>query len=137
MRKFYPISLISIPRHRSARNTHHRQSYFCRLRCVEQISRKRCNPSILSKMKLAACSLALLLTASSRLTSGFVVGAAARSSSHRLFLFDKLFSTSTDSKYPVMAEESVMSQKAHGTSEKPVQKNLRWNCDFDTADRST
>jgi hypothetical protein len=28
-----------------------------------------------------------------------------------------------------------MSQKAHGTSERPVQKKLRWNCDFDTADR--
>jgi hypothetical protein len=34
-----------------------------------------------------------------------------------------------------MAEEEVMSQKGHGTSEKPVQKNLRWNCDFETADR--
>jgi len=28
-----------------------------------------------------------------------------------------------------------MSQKAHGTSEKPVQKELRWGCDFDTSDR--
>jgi len=28
-----------------------------------------------------------------------------------------------------------MDQKAHGTSEKPVQKELRWKCDFDTADR--
>ena len=28
-----------------------------------------------------------------------------------------------------------MSEKAHGTSEEPVQKNLRWNCDFETADR--
>lgn len=38
-------------------------------------------------------------------------------------------------KLPIMAEESVMSQKAHGTSEKPVQEKLRWNCDFQTADR--
>jgi hypothetical protein len=30
-----------------------------------------------------------------------------------------------------VAEEDVMSQKQHGTSEKPVQKNLRWNCDYD------
>ena len=28
-----------------------------------------------------------------------------------------------------------MSPKAHGTSEVPVQKNLRWECDYDTADR--
>jgi len=28
-----------------------------------------------------------------------------------------------------------MSQKAHGTSEKPVQKSLRWECDNETADR--
>jgi hypothetical protein len=37
--------------------------------------------------------------------------------------------------YPVIASEDVMSQKAHGTSSEPVQKNLRWNCDFQTADR--
>ena len=38
-------------------------------------------------------------------------------------------------KLPILAEEEVMTQKGHGTSEKPVQKNLRWNCDFQTADR--
>jgi hypothetical protein len=27
------------------------------------------------------------------------------------------------------------SRKAHGTSETPVMKNLRWNCDWETADR--
>jgi hypothetical protein len=56
--------------------------------------------------------------------------------SSRLFLFDKLFSTSAkNSQYPVMADESVMAPKKHGTSDKPVQSNLRWNCDFQTADR--
>jgi hypothetical protein len=35
----------------------------------------------------------------------------------------------------VMGDESIMSPKKHGTSETPVQKNLRWNCDYDTADR--
>lgn len=54
-----------------------------------------------------------------------------------LFLLDKVFGSSaaTNSKYPVYAEESVMSKKAHGTSENPVMKELRWNCDYDTADR--
>ncbi|KAL3914592.1 MAG: hypothetical protein SGPRY_007570 [Prymnesium sp.] len=31
--------------------------------------------------------------------------------------------------------EDVMSQKAHGTSESPVQENLRWNVDRKNADR--
>jgi hypothetical protein len=56
----------------------------------------------------------------------------------RLFLFDKLFSTSSSTgtgKFPVLADESVMDPKAHGTSEKPVQTKLRWNCDVETADR--
>jgi hypothetical protein len=39
--------------------------------------------------------------------------------------------------YPgtVMGEESIMSPKEHGTSDTPVQQNLRWDCDRDTADR--
>ena len=41
----------------------------------------------------------------------------------------------TQQKLPVLAGEEVMSQKAHGTSENPVQKNLRWACDYETADR--
>jgi len=32
-------------------------------------------------------------------------------------------------------DESVMSQKAHGTSVAPVQQELRWNVDRGTADR--
>jgi len=34
-----------------------------------------------------------------------------------------------------MTGEETMSQKGHGTSEKPVQKALKWNCDNETADR--
>jgi len=34
-----------------------------------------------------------------------------------------------------MGDESIMSQKKHGTSDVPVQKDLRWNCDYETADR--
>ncbi|KAL7576660.1 hypothetical protein ACA910_005590 [Epithemia clementina (nom. ined.)] len=36
---------------------------------------------------------------------------------------------------PVMGTESIMAPKAHGTSEVPVQENLRWSCDRNTADR--
>jgi hypothetical protein len=35
----------------------------------------------------------------------------------------------------VPGDESIMSQKEHGTSHTPVQSNLRWNCDESTADR--
>jgi hypothetical protein len=86
-------------------------------------------------------STALLLAAS---TARSVVAFAPRrgaAPSSRLFLMDKLFGTdvkasNNNNKYPIYADESVMSQKAHGTSEMPVQKKLRWNCDYDTADRS-
>ena len=34
------------------------------------------------------------------------------------------------SQYPIVCGEDVMSQKAHGTTEKPVQQELRYGCDF-------
>lgn len=33
-----------------------------------------------------------------------------------------------------MGDEYMMSQKGHGTCSKPVQKDLRWGCDFELAD---
>lgn len=38
-------------------------------------------------------------------------------------------------KLPIMCEEEVMSQKEHGTSSKAVMKDLKWGCDYETADR--
>jgi hypothetical protein len=35
----------------------------------------------------------------------------------------------------VPGDESIMNQKAHGTSETPVQETLRWGCDAKLADR--
>ena len=35
----------------------------------------------------------------------------------------------------VMGDENIMSKKEHGTSATPVQSNLRWGCDSETADR--
>lgn len=43
--------------------------------------------------------------------------------------------TTKNETYPVVGEESIMKPKKHGTSETPVQKNLRWGCDYETADR--
>ena len=36
---------------------------------------------------------------------------------------------------PIVGGEDIMSQKAHGTTEKPCQQNLLYGCDFETADR--
>ena len=38
-------------------------------------------------------------------------------------------------KLPVMAEESIMAPKEHGTSATPVQSDLRWGCQNQLADR--
>jgi hypothetical protein len=82
----------------------------------------------------------LMFAVSCRAVSSFVSSVRAQGgsggSNPSRHVFNKLFgTTTTNSKYPIIADESVMSKKAHGTSEKPVQRNLRWNCDYDTADR--
>ncbi|CBY32940.1 unnamed protein product [Oikopleura dioica] len=38
------------------------------------------------------------------------------------------------SQYPILGDESIMSKKKHGTSDAPVQKELRWECNNETAD---
>jgi len=43
--------------------------------------------------------------------------------------------TASNKQYPVVGPESIMSKKKHGTSNTPVQDNLRWGCDRKTADR--
>lgn len=44
-------------------------------------------------------------------------------------------STTNDKKLPLEGDESIMSPKEHGSSETPVQKNLRWGCHHIMADR--
>merc|ERR1712100_437405 len=44
-------------------------------------------------------------------------------------------SAKTFSKPVVMGTEDIMSPKVHGTSDTPVQSDLRWNCDVKTADK--
>lgn len=46
-----------------------------------------------------------------------------------------MFSAKKKGEFPIQCGEEVMNQKAHGTCEKPVMKNLRWKCDWNTADR--
>ena len=36
---------------------------------------------------------------------------------------------------PLVGDESIMSKKAHGTTDRPVQQGLRWGCSQQTADK--
>ncbi len=63
------------------------------------------------------------------------------SSINSLF-FSQWFSKNTvtaidaaSNQYPIYCEENLMNNKAHGTCTNSVMKKLRWNCNFDTADR--
>ena len=38
-------------------------------------------------------------------------------------------------KYPIRGSEEIMKKKAHGTSDVPVQSNLKYGCDVALADR--
>eukprot|EP00957_Ditylum_brightwellii_P141048 10745525-Ditylum_brightwellii.AAC.1 len=79
--------------------------------------------------KAASIILALTTTACTRsVPSAFVSGS-------RTFQSTASALNAAPAQLPVMCEESVMSKKAHGTSEKPVMKDLKWGCDYDTADR--
>uniref|UniRef100_A0A7S1BPX0 Uncharacterized protein n=1 Tax=Corethron hystrix TaxID=216773 RepID=A0A7S1BPX0_9STRA len=96
--------------------------------------------SNVSKMLFWACASKMAL-ATRPTTSGSLLtfighGRQQRSLVSETLTRIKSFSgVATDQKLPITCGEEVMSQKGHGTSEKPVQKDLRWNCDFETADR--
>lgn len=61
--------------------------------------------------------------------------AASTSTARHMNVLDELFGKKEFGGACVMGDEEIMSQKGHGTSKTPVQKDLRWNCDYDTADR--
>jgi len=66
--------------------------------------------------------------------SSFALGSLALSSGLPASATEEAFKVGGS---PVFASESIMAPKAHGTSDAPVQKNLKWNVDMDTADRIT
>jgi hypothetical protein len=82
----------------------------------------------------------LMAAASLRSIRAFLpasVPTSARRAVKPLFLLDQLFGSNkaASSEYPIYAEEAAMAPKAHGTSPAPVQKDLLWDCDYETADR--
>ena len=95
--------------------------------CASEVENNRSGRSHLARtMWRASTTLSLLAV----LVLPLAATALARSSIP--FLRGLRMSTTT---YPIYGEESIMRPKAHGTSEKPVQENLRWGCDWKTADR--
>lgn len=61
-----------------------------------------------------------------------------KSAGLKMTILSDLFGSLGKKTFPapcVMGDESIMRPKAHGTSNTPVQQNLRWDCDYDTADR--
>ena len=60
---------------------------------------------------------------------------ASKSSSVTAIRRGKMTNDSKTLTLPVVGDGSIMSRKKHGTSDTPAQKNLRWGCDWDTAER--
>ena len=54
---------------------------------------------------------------------------------YRFLIRRKVDNTISGNEYPILGDESIMSQKAHGTTDKPVQENLKWNVDRARADQ--
>ena len=83
-------------------------------------------------MRSARTLASLLLVAGPVSAQGLRFPNAVRS----LFMGQKM-TTEADSeqRYPIIGPEELMSEKAHGTSEKPAQENLRWGCSHEIADR--
>eukprot|EP00543_Licmophora_paradoxa_P010095 CAMPEP_0202473876 /NCGR_PEP_ID=MMETSP1360-20130828/92081_1 /ASSEMBLY_ACC=CAM_ASM_000848 /TAXON_ID=515479 /ORGANISM="Licmophora paradoxa, Strain CCMP2313" /LENGTH=203 /DNA_ID=CAMNT_0049100959 /DNA_START=54 /DNA_END=665 /DNA_ORIENTATION=- len=89
-------------------------------------------------MKISSMTTSLLVAVlavprPSTFVNGFMTGQQRSFYSRSRLLLGA--ATTDTTKLPIMAEEDVMAQKKHGTSEKPVMKDLRWNCDFQVADR--
>jgi len=97
------------------------------------------------KLLNSSCTLTMLVVGNSLFpsTAGFGptfagrfgATASANTTSQRFNVFNRLFGSAPNSEYPIMTGEETMSQKGHGTSKKPVQSDLRWGCDNETADR--
>lgn len=94
-----------------------------------------CHTSIFSPIfsTMKGFNASLLAVAAIGNTSAFFVPTLAKSNA--LNGSRRFSSAAKMAKFPIQGDEQIMSKKAHGTSEKPVMSELRWNCDFSTADR--
>jgi hypothetical protein len=90
-----------------------------------------------SSASLRAAARAAPLRRASAPTSRRAMGGAQASAAPPDGLSDgcKGAPAAPGAKLPLMADESLMAPKAHGTAATPVQSSLRWGCDAKLADR--
>jgi hypothetical protein len=88
-------------------------------------------------VSLASCAARPVTSSSARVAFVGSSGSGSSSSSKYVRSYHATTATSlaASKSLPVKCGEDVMSPKAHGTTEKPVVKDLRWNCDYEVADR--
>ena len=89
---------------------------------------------MLSLLMSTPCALSGGRRAVLKSGSSFALGALALRTVPAAYAADELPKVGGK---PVMAPESIMAQKAHGTSASPVQANLKWNVDGKKADQIT
>jgi len=75
------------------------------------------------------------LNSAQRFNNGAVKNLIRSPATRTFALFGLGENEASQSMYPIVGDEAIMDQKTHGTTEKPVQKDLRWDCDVSTADR--
>ena len=78
-------------------------------------------------MKLLSISVLALVARSASSFAPLPVGTSRASYTTSTKVFSQTL--------PILASEDVMRTKSHGTSVKPVMKDLRWSCDYEVADR--
>eukprot|EP00534_Pseudo-nitzschia_fraudulenta_P001999 CAMPEP_0201119350 /NCGR_PEP_ID=MMETSP0850-20130426/3502_1 /ASSEMBLY_ACC=CAM_ASM_000622 /TAXON_ID=183588 /ORGANISM="Pseudo-nitzschia fraudulenta, Strain WWA7" /LENGTH=234 /DNA_ID=CAMNT_0047385027 /DNA_START=127 /DNA_END=831 /DNA_ORIENTATION=+ len=66
---------------------------------------------------------------------GAIVALTTSSDENEFSPIAKLFADAQCTDPCVPGSEDIMKPKDHGTSDYPVQQDLRWGCDWDTADR--
>jgi hypothetical protein len=83
---------------------------------------------------VAVCVIVGLSVSSSKSSASSGGGEDGSGSGSGGFL-SNLFAKAQCTEPCVPGSEDIMDAKTHGTSEYPVQNPLRWDCDFETADR--
>jgi hypothetical protein len=85
--------------------------------------------------KFSKAASILFALASSTGSLAFTSSASSRPTAAVAFIHSSSKLYAENGKLPIVGEETIMKPKEHGTSSKPVMKDLKWECDFDVADR--
>lgn len=76
-----------------------------------------------------------LLPAPNHRSRFFAMGCGPSTCSHYAIVNDNRSNLLKVTKYPVYGPDAIMNRKRHGTSDVPVQEDLRWNIPRDVADQ--